>query len=127
MTIYKNQPNFLYPIIVYIHGGQNGDYDSGSAQQWPGFILAQYGVMVITINYRLGPLGFLTTENSYATGNYGFLDVVRALEWIQENIQQFRGDNSKVTVMGHDSGASLIGFMLVSPLTRGRSMFVLFI
>ena len=65
-------------------------------------------------------LGFLSSNDHYAAGNFGFLDVIEALQWIQVNIEDYGGDPSKVTVMGHSSGAALVNLLLVSPLAKGK-------
>jgi para-nitrobenzyl esterase len=111
------------PVMVWIHGGGNVE----GSQEWPplGPALATHGVVVVTINYRLGILGFLShpalTEESshHASGNYGLLDQMAALLWVQQNIEQFGGDPQRVTVFGASSGALDICDLMVSPLANG--------
>ena len=81
----------------------------------PGEVLVQYGVILVTIQYRLGPFGFLTTGDSAASGNYGMLDQALALKWVNENIENFGGDPSKVTIFGLSAGGASVGLHLLSP------------
>jgi para-nitrobenzyl esterase len=112
------------PAIVWIYGG---GYTNGSASMplyW-GDRLAHKGVIVVTIAYRLGPLGFLahpelTRESSHhSSGNYGLMDQIAALEWIQRNIAQFGGDPKNVTIAGQSSGAISVSILMASPLAKG--------
>ena len=112
------------PVMVWIHGG---GYTNGSASMplyW-GDKLAQRGVVVMTIAYRLGPLGFLahpelTAESSQkSSGNYGLLDQIAALEWLQRNIAAFGGDRGCVTIAGQSSGAMSVSMLMASPRAKG--------
>jgi len=112
------------PVIVWIYGG---GYINGSASMplyW-GDRLAHKGVIVVTIAYRLGPLGFLahpelTRESPHhSSGNYGLMDQIAALEWIQRNIAAFGGDPKNVTVAGQSSGAISVSILMASPLAKG--------
>jgi para-nitrobenzyl esterase len=112
------------PVIVWIHGG---GYVNGSASMplyW-GDRLSQRGVIVVTIAYRLGPLGFLahpelTAESARkSSGNYGLLDQIAALEWVRSNIAAFGGDPSRVTIAGQSSGAMSVSMLMASPRARG--------
>jgi para-nitrobenzyl esterase len=109
------------PVLVWIHGGS---YRSGSGGDEPAS-LAVLGVVVVTINYRLGVLGFLahpalTAESPHhASGNYGLLDQIAALRWVQRNIAAFGGDPTRVTVAGHSSGGGAVLQLIASPLARG--------
>jgi len=110
------------PVIVFIHGGSNR---AGFAQLTPlGPAFAALGVVVVSLNYPLGPLGFfahpaLTAESSHhSSGNYGILDQIMALRWVRENIAHFGGDPARVTVMGQSAGAVDICLMMASPLAR---------
>ncbi|XP_060065898.1 acetylcholinesterase-like [Ylistrum balloti] len=107
----SNSPS-LYPVMVFIHGG---GYTLGSSHQYPGVFLAERGIVVVTINYRLGPLGFLSTNDQNSAGNYGMFDQVRALEWIRLNIDRFRGNPNVVTLFGQSTGAASVGLHLLSP------------
>ncbi len=112
------------PVIVWIYGG---GYINGSASMplyW-GDRLAQKGVIVVTIAYRLGPLGFLalpelTRESPHhSSGNYGLMDQIAALQWIQRNIAAFGGDPKCVTVAGQSSGSISVSILMASPLAKG--------
>ncbi|XP_061760730.1 neuroligin 4 X-linked a [Nerophis ophidion] len=104
--------NGLKPVMVYIHGGS---FMEGTGNMIDGSILSSYGnVIVITINYRLGVLGFLSTGDQAAKGNYGLLDQIQALRWIKENIQAFKGDPKRVTIFGSGAGASCVSLLTLS-------------
>jgi para-nitrobenzyl esterase len=114
----------LMPVLVWIYGG---GYINGSASMplyW-GDRLAHKGVVAVTIAYRLGPLGFLahpelTRESPrHSSGNYGLLDQIAALQWIQRNIAAFGGDPKNVTIAGQSSGAISVSILMASPLAKG--------
>jgi para-nitrobenzyl esterase len=112
------------PVLVYIHGGGLTE-GSGSIEVYDGEELAKKGIIVITINYRLGVIGFLvhpelTAESpNHVSGNYGYLDQVAALKWIKNNIAAFGGDPEHVTISGQSAGAGSVRALLVSPLAAG--------
>ncbi|MBQ9328484.1 MAG: carboxylesterase family protein [Solobacterium sp.] len=113
-----------FPVLVYIHGGslQTGQpwYEDYSGE---GF--AKSGVVAVNMGYRLGVFGFYADEELMAesehhtTGNYGLLDQIKALEWVQENIAQFGGDPNNVTIVGESAGAVCVDALCVSPLAEG--------
>jgi para-nitrobenzyl esterase len=112
------------PVIVWIHGG---GYSTGSASMplyW-GDKLAHRGVIVVTIAYRLGPLGWLAhpelTRESvhHSSGNYGLMDQLAALQWIQRNIEAFGGDPTRVTIAGQSAGAMAVSELMASPRAKG--------
>ena len=85
-----------FPVMFYIHGGQ---FAHGSGNEFPGHQLAANGqVVVVAINYRLGALGFLSTGDHHAPGNYGLLDMAMALKWTYDNVVAFQGDRERITV-----------------------------
>uniref|UniRef100_A0A8C4VXE0 Carboxylesterase type B domain-containing protein n=1 Tax=Gopherus evgoodei TaxID=1825980 RepID=A0A8C4VXE0_9SAUR len=105
------------PVMVYIHGGS---YMEGTGNMIDGSILASYGnVIVITLNYRVGVLGFLSTGDQAAKGNYGLLDQIQALRWISENIAFFGGDPLRITVFGSGIGASCVSLLTLSHHSEG--------
>ncbi|MEU5714525.1 carboxylesterase/lipase family protein [Streptomyces sp. NPDC020403] len=110
------------PVMVWIHGGSfmygsGGDYDPS--------VLAAKGVVVVTINYRLGALGFLalpslaTEAADHTSGAYGLMDQQAALRWVQANISAFGGDRHKVTIFGESAGGSSVCMHIASPTARG--------
>ncbi len=112
------------PVMVWIHGGAL-TRGSGATPAYNGEHLAQKGVVVVTINYRLGIFGYfahpeLTKESDRnASGNYGFLDQVAALEWVQHNIAAFGGNPKNVTIFGESAGSWSVNVLAASPLTKG--------
>ncbi|HVN28126.1 MAG TPA: carboxylesterase family protein [Candidatus Binataceae bacterium] len=122
LNIYQPTPSFahpftgLLPVMVWIHGGA---LVSGGADIYDATRLAQQGVIVVTINYRLGYLGFLAQSaldaEKHEAGNYGFMDQQFALGWVQRNILGFGGDPGKVTIFGESAGGQSVIAHLVSP------------
>jgi len=112
------------PVFVWIYGGGFAE-GHGSDPTFDGEALAAKGVVVVTFNYRLGPLGFLATPELSAeaengrSGNYGILDQIAALHWVQRNIAAFGGDPAKVTIAGQSAGAGSVQFLAMSPLAKG--------
>lgn len=110
------------PVMVWIHGG---GYTNGSAALplYHGDRLARRGVVVVSIAYRLGPLGFLAhpdlTAELGSSGNYALMDQIAALRWVQQNIAAFGGDPGNVTVFGQSAGAMSISLLMASPRARG--------
>jgi para-nitrobenzyl esterase len=114
------------PVMVFFYGGgfaMTAPY--GTIEVYNGTTLAKKGVIVVTTNYRLGPLGFLahpeldTESANHVSGNYGILDQVAALQWVRRNIGAFGGDPSRVTIFGQSAGAESIFIHLVSPVSEG--------
>jgi len=111
-------------VMVWLHGG-GFTIGSASVPQTDGAALARRGVVVVSLNYQLGPLGFLahpalSRESEHGvSGNYGLLDQVAALRWVRANVAAFGGDPSNVTLVGQSAGASSIGMLMVSPLAEG--------
>jgi para-nitrobenzyl esterase len=109
------------PVLVYFHGGGFAA-GSGDEPRYDGTNFAKKGIIVVTVNYRLGAFGFLahpelTAESPYkASGNYGMLDQVAALQWVQRNIAEFGGDPAKVTIGGESAGSAAVSALMVSPL-----------
>ena len=112
------------PVLVYIYGGgfQFGD---GSESRYDGEAVAQKGVVVVTCNYRLGVFGYLAlpelTKESphHASGDYGLLDQVAALQWVRRNIGAFGGDPQRVTIAGESAGSMSVSAQMASPLAKG--------
>ncbi len=115
--------NRKLPVMFWIHGG---GYSSGSASEprHNGDFLPTKGVVLVTINYRLGVFGFLDTEELMkegdgAAGNYGLMDMIAALHWVQGNIAGFGGDPSNVTIFGESAGSIAVSTLMASPLAHG--------
>jgi para-nitrobenzyl esterase len=112
------------PVMVWIHGG-GFTIGAGSQEIYDGPVLARRGdVVVVTINYRLGPLGFLrlcdiTNGRIPSSGNEGLLDQVAALRWVRDNIAEFGGDPDNVTIFGESAGGMSVGALLAMPSARG--------
>lgn len=113
------------PVMVWIHGGgyNNG---SGTAALYDGTNLSKRGVVVVTINYRLGRLGFfdhpaLAAERppGEPAANYGLMDQIAALEWVRENVGAFGGDSGNVTIFGESAGGAAVTQLMVAPSARG--------
>ncbi|XP_077648951.1 cocaine esterase-like [Urocitellus parryii] len=105
------------PVMVWIHGG---GLVMGSASMFDGSLLAAIeNVLVVSIQYRLGVLGFFSTGDQHATGNWGYLDQVAALRWVQQNIAHFGGNPDRVTVFGESAGGTSVSSLVVSPLSQG--------
>ena len=128
-------PAVSLPVLFYIHGGAYfvgaaSDHFKDSAgnelESYGGDVLArEFNVVVVTINYRLGTLGFLghpalSAETSYkGSGNYGFTDQIQALKWVQKNIQSFGGNPERMMIFGTSAGASSVTVLLASPEAKG--------
>lgn len=112
------------PVLVWIHGGALVA-GASSFGMYDGAHLAEEGVVVVSLNYRLGVLGFLAHPELSAeseqdiSGNYGFLDQIEALRWIERNIAAFGGDPDNVTIAGESAGALSVMYLMTSPLARG--------
>jgi para-nitrobenzyl esterase len=117
--------NVKLPVLVYFYGGGYSGGD-GSEKRYDGASLAAKGIVTVTVNYRLGVFGFLALtalaaeSPHHAAGNYGLLDHVAALRWVQANIAQFGGDPSKITIGGESAGSISVSALMTSPLSKGR-------
>jgi len=117
-------PSESRPVMFWIHGGA---FIAGSSEGpiTDGAALARQGAVVVSINYRLGPLRFLALPSLSresgrgVSGNYGLLDQIAALEWVKRNIRSFGGDPGNVTIFGESAGAGSVAMLMASPLARG--------
>jgi para-nitrobenzyl esterase len=118
-------PHRKLPVLVYVYGGGFMAGDS-SEKRYDGAALARRGIVVVTMNYRLGVFGFFShpelTANSphHASGNYGLLDQVAALAWVKRNIGAFGGDPGHVTIGGESAGSMSVSALMASPLSRDK-------
>lgn len=117
------RPTKALPVLVWVHGGGNVE---GSGE-WPplGVTLAKTGIVVVSFNYRLGPLGWFSypdldvESKHHSSGNYGHLDQIAALAWVRRNIARFGGDPRRVTIAGQSSGSEDVCNLMTSPLAAG--------
>ena len=120
LNVWTTNKNAKKPVMLWIHGG---GFDSGTSAWDPGMALAKKDVVVVSLNHRLNILGFLdlsTVSEKYKySGNVGMLDIVAALEWIRDNINQFGGDPDNVTIFGESGGGGKVGTLLCMPPARG--------
>lgn len=117
------EPGAKLPVTVWIHGGTL-IFGGGGLALYDGGALARRGVVLVTINYRLGPLGFfahpaLDKESPAGPVNFGLLDQIAALTWVRQNIGAFGGDPDRVTVFGQSAGAQSVLALMASPLAAG--------
>ncbi|KAB0339358.1 hypothetical protein FD754_023957, partial [Muntiacus muntjak] len=104
------------PVMVWIHGGA---LLMGGASIYDGLVLSAHeNVVVVTIQYRLGIWGFFSTGDEHSRGNWGHLDQVAALRWVQENIANFGGDPGSVTIFGESAGGESVSVLVLSPLAK---------
>jgi para-nitrobenzyl esterase len=111
------------PVYVWIHGGGN-DHGYASEMEFWASKLAAKGVIVVPVQYRVGPLGFLalkdlSNESGEGSGNYAMRDLVAALQWVHDNIAGFGGDSSNVTIGGQSAGSRNVGMLLRTPMAKG--------
>lgn len=122
LNVYSPNLKGRAPVMVWIHGGGfvNG---SGTAALYDGEALARQGVVVVTINYRLGRFGFFAhpalTREGGLLGNYAMMDMVAALEWVKRNVGAFGGDPAMVTIFGESAGGVAINQLMLMPQARG--------
>ena len=115
-------PKNKMPVLVWIYGG---GFSMGSSSQYDGRPLAEKGVILVTINYRVGQLGYfvypeLSAEDPHhVSGNYGILDQIAALQWVHDNIAAFGGDPKNVTIFGESAGGISVSMLCASPLAKG--------
>ncbi len=110
------------PVMVWIHGGA---FTMGASSEYDARVLARTeNVIVVTVNYRLGILGFFNVPGTETKGNYGLLDQIAALRWVKKNIAAFGGDPKKVTIFGESAGAGSVSILSVSPLIKNEGLFI---
>lgn len=114
----------LRPVLFYIHGGGFTSGSGAGPTTADSAFASEGGIVTVTVNYRLGVLGFLDVhallgEDYRSSGNNGLMDLIEALRWVRSNISAFGGDPSRVTIMGQSAGAKCVGGLLHSPLAEG--------
>ncbi|XP_049775007.1 esterase FE4-like [Schistocerca cancellata] len=108
----------LLPVMFWIHGGGFTAGDGSDSLYGPD-LLIECNVLVVTINYRLGAFGFLSTGDSVLPGNMGLKDQVMALQWVKRNIASFGGDPNNVTIFGESAGGASVHYLMLSPMAKG--------
>jgi carboxylesterase type B len=113
-------PNLLgrKAVMVWFHGGSFTGGSGDSFIYGPDHLIQQ-DVLVVTINYRLGILGFMSTGDRHSSGNFGLKDSILALQWIKDNILAFGGDPDNITIFGQSAGGALVHYLVLSPLANG--------
>ncbi|KAJ2951269.1 hypothetical protein O0L34_g5670 [Tuta absoluta] len=112
------KPITLLPVMVWIHGG-GYFWGSGNDDVYGPEFLVRHGVILVTFNYRLGVLGFLSLDTAEVPGNAGMKDQVAALKWVKSNIHFFGGDPENITIFGESAGAGAVSLHLLSPMSKG--------
>ncbi|KAJ8727211.1 hypothetical protein PYW08_015608 [Mythimna loreyi] len=110
--------NKLLPVIFFIHGGSY-KFGSGDVDTYGPDFLVRKDIVLVTTNYRLDALGFLTLGTEQVPGNAGLKDQVAAMKWVQKNIKYFGGDADRVTIMGQSAGSASVAFHIASPMSQG--------
>ncbi|XP_071650123.1 juvenile hormone esterase-like isoform X1 [Temnothorax longispinosus] len=113
----KIEPSKKRAVMVWIHGGGNYKGSGDASLYGPDYIVNK-DVVLVTLNYRLGVLGFLNLKDKVATGNQGLKDIIMALRWVQKNISKFGGDPENVTIFGESAGGTLVHCLTLSPLAK---------
>ncbi|XP_050428135.1 esterase E4-like [Adelges cooleyi] len=119
LNVYTPNTNGKLPVMFWIHGGGFAAGSGGSVFTGGPDYFMDKDVVLVSINYRLGLLGFLSTEDEVIPGNFGMKDQVMALRWVKENIGHFGGDPSSVTIFGESAGGASTGYHLLSPMSKG--------
>lgn len=112
LSVYSTDLSASRPVMVYFHGG--GFYEGAANHHPPNYLLEEDVVLVVP-QYRLGPLGFLSTQTADIPGNAAMLDCVLALRWVQQHITHFGGDPNRVTIFGQSAGAGIVSALMLSP------------
>ncbi|CAG2121276.1 unnamed protein product, partial [Medioppia subpectinata] len=118
LNIWTTNTTALKPVMFWIYGG---GLVTGSIFQelYNGSALATNDVVVVSVNYRLGPFGFLYGDREDAPGNVGFYDQLLGMKWVRENIHSFGGDRDRITIFGESSGSWSVSAHILSPLSKG--------
>ncbi|MES2452570.1 MAG: carboxylesterase family protein [Pseudomonadota bacterium] len=124
LNVWRPKRAGTYPVMVFLHGG-GFTYGAAGVPLYEGTHLAERGAVIVTLNYRLGRLGYfahpaLTREDPDGQlGNYGIMDQVAALKWVRRNIARFGGDPANVTLFGESAGAGVVQLLMASPVSTG--------
>jgi para-nitrobenzyl esterase len=124
LNVWRPAKPGTYPVMVFLHGG-GFVYGAAGVPLYDGAALARRGAVIVTLNYRLGRLGFfahpaLTAEDPHGQlGNYGIMDQIAALKWVKRNIARFGGDAGNVTLFGESAGAGVVQILMGTPVATG--------
>ncbi|XP_042874959.1 cocaine esterase-like [Penaeus japonicus] len=113
----RTDPAEGLPVMVWIHGG---GYFAGGAYEYLPHALMNHDIVLVILQYRLGIMGFLSTEDEVIPGNFGLKDQTLALHWVQENIHHFGGDAARVTIFGESAGGASVNMHMLSPKSKGE-------
>jgi para-nitrobenzyl esterase len=125
LNIWRPKQEGKFPVMVWVHGGGYTGGTAGTPMYWGDRMAESGGVVVVSFNYRLNVFGFLALpalrneDSNKSTGNYGALDQVAALKWVRDNIANFGGDPSNVTIFGESAGGQSVYTLVASPLAKG--------
>ncbi|GAB0097227.1 hypothetical protein DMENIID0001_128510 [Sergentomyia squamirostris] len=112
LSVYTKNLSANSPVLAFVHGGA---FVTGAGYQHPPQYLLEQDIVLVVIQYRLGPLGFLSMKTDNIPGNAALLDVILGLQWVQTHVRSFGGDPTKVTLAGHSAGAALVNALAYSP------------
>lgn len=112
LSVYSTDLSARRPVMIYFHGG--GFYEGAAYHHPPNYLLEEDIVLVVP-QYRLGPLGFLSTQSADIPGNAAMLDCLLVLRWVQTHITNFGGDPNRVTIFGQSAGAGIVSALILSP------------
>ncbi|XP_069989032.1 juvenile hormone esterase isoform X2 [Penaeus vannamei] len=112
----KTETSKNYPVMVWIHGGA---YLAGGAYEYRPHVLMNHDIVLVVLQYRVGIMGFLSTEDEVIPGNFGLKDQTLALRWVQDNIHSFGGDADRVTIFGESAGGASVHYHILSPKSKG--------
>jgi carboxylesterase type B len=107
-----------FPVMVFFHGGA-WFTGSGGYSQFPPEHLLEHDVILVSGNYRLGVLGFLSFEDATCSGNFGLKDQSMILRWVKNNVDKFGGDSNKITIVGQSAGGASVNYHSISPMSKG--------
>ncbi|CAL8110788.1 unnamed protein product [Orchesella dallaii] len=113
--------NPKFAVMVFIHGGS---FIMGTAADYGPAYLMQENIILVTINYRVGVLGFLSTGDDEGLGNWGLKDQALAIKWVHDNIVNFGGDPTKITISGHSSGAACVHLHMISSTNVAKGLYL---
>lgn len=118
LNVYTMSLKCKRSVMVYIHGGSFNSGSGDSTLFGPSYFMKE-NVVIVTLNYRLGAFGFLSTGDEVIQGNNGLKDQLMALKWVKQNIEAFGGDVNSITIFGESAGSASVEYLILSPLAKG--------